>query len=158
MNAENAPKDMLRYVAKFLDLRDIITCRAVCQRWKEIIDDSEQDSYLFRHFTFDMNHDNSTGRIYYQAAKDAFVAAKSLDIQMNDDAPLYGQQYTHNNSCCNSCCNSCDNFCYNNCCCSCCSSYDNNALLATLILLVGCLTCCFCCCGCCGCCGKQKFF
>lgn len=118
----NAPKDILRYVGNFLDLRDIIISRLVCKKWKEIIDDYQYDEYLFKRFTLEHNNLPNNKGMYYQSAKNAYVADKSLEclIQMDENVPLH-DPFLHSDEGCSMCC----------------------------ILFCLCITCC-CCCGCCG--------
>lgn len=142
MNVENAPKDVLRYVGRFLDLRDLMVCRRVCKKWKEIIDDSTHDDYIFKHFTFENDVTDFQHRAYYQAAKKAFIVAKNIEnphIQMDEHVPLKGNKRHCSGECCGGCCS---------------ASYSRNGNegWACLLLFFACITCCCCCC----CCGTQR--
>ena len=152
---EEAPKDILRYAGRFLDLKDIMMCRIVCKRWKEIIDDSKHDNYLFQHFTLERENLNGN-RMFYQAAKNAYIVEKNLTrpVQMDEYAPIIKRKKKCSGNCCgNNCCNNnCRNYCCSgDCCCSnsCRGDYDAFAWCA---ILIACVTCCCCCC----CCGTQK--
>ena len=153
MNIEEAPKDILRYAGRFLDLKDMMTCRIVCKRWKEIIDDGKHDNYLFQHFTLE-NENVEGNRIYYQAAKNAYIVEKNFGkppvkiVKMDEYVPINGgkRKCCKSLNCCSgSCCGSNGRGCFN------CDGYDS---LACCAIFIACITCCCCCC----CCGTQKTF